>query len=413
MAGNGGGAGAVQPEPTAGLGAGGDEGLALAGAGQGDHLRGGGGQGLLIVGHQVRQQNHLRPLGAGRLGGIVEGAQVALVQVLQTGDVNPGPGGDTIPNLDDGGHRQGQVGAIKLQAQGTGMGRQAMQQQAGGGDEAIAALLLHAWQAREKLVRHVLTQSRLTQALPGHGQDLGFTRKGPAIGTQTGEAETHLCLVVDLAQVMPQPFDLQPFAVRGDHTPGDQVVQSRSPEHRLLATGVHGDIAAYGGGVLGGGVHGEDQPGCLSDLRHPTGDGAGAAVDAGVVALHFGQGAPLDRGDGVQFFSVDDGTPGVQGYRRTRISGAAAAGDEVQAALQAGADDGGDLGLRVRGDDDKGHLHPPVGGVGGMGDPRQATEIQGVAAGDALEGLAYLPPPALQRHQPGAKVADRPPGRQQ
>ena len=62
------------------------------------------------------------------------------------GDVDPGTGGDTIPNLDDGGHRQGQVGAIKLQAQGTGMGRQAMQQQAGGGDQAITALLLHAWQ---------------------------------------------------------------------------------------------------------------------------------------------------------------------------------------------------------------------------------------------------------------------------
>ena len=42
-----------------------------------------------IVRHQVREQDHLGQLPAGRLGGIAHGADIALVQVLQAGDLHP------------------------------------------------------------------------------------------------------------------------------------------------------------------------------------------------------------------------------------------------------------------------------------------------------------------------------------
>jgi hypothetical protein len=53
---------------------------------------------------------------------------------------------------------------------------------------------------------------------------------------------------VDLAEVVIDAVDLQPVAVRIDHLPPGQVVERRAPQHGLLATGIHGDVAADAGG---------------------------------------------------------------------------------------------------------------------------------------------------------------------
>ena len=109
-------------------------------------------------------------------------------------------------------------------------------------------------------------------------------------GAKRREAEAHLGLVVDLAQVVVQPLDLQPVRVRGDHAPGGQVVQGRAPEHGLLAAGVHGDVAADGGGILGGGVHGEGEPMGIRQVGDPAGHHTGPAEHRRHLAGDPGQG---------------------------------------------------------------------------------------------------------------------------
>ena len=119
------------------------------------------------------------------------------------------------------------------------------------------------------------------------------------------------------------------------------------------------------------------------------------------------------RGDAVQLFRVDDGAPRIQGHRRTRIAGAPPAGNKAETALDAGADDGRYLGLRVRGDDDKRHVHAPVGGIRGMGYPGQTAKVEIVRARDAPKGLAYFIAAPADFGKPVAELPHRHSGRLQ
>ena len=55
--------------------------------------------------------------------------------------------------------------------------------------------------------------------------------------------------VVDLAEVVIEARDLEPVAVGVDHAPPREVVERGAPQHRLLAAGVHRDVAADARGV--------------------------------------------------------------------------------------------------------------------------------------------------------------------
>ena len=287
------------------------------------------------------------------------------------------------------------------------MGGHPVQQEAGGGDEAIAALLLHPRQAGEKLVGDVLPQARLAEGLAGQGQELGLTLGGLPIRSEAGDAEPHLGLVMDFAQVVAQALHLQPVGIRCHQAPGDQVVQGGAPQHCLLAPGVHGDVTANGGGVLGGGVHGENQPRPLRHLGDPAGNCAGATPDGWEFSRPIRQGTEFHIANGIQFFGVDHSAPGVKGYGRTRIACTAAAGYDAQPTIQTGANDRGNLGLRVRADDDERHLHAPVGSVRGMGHPCQTIKIQVIPARDADQGPTQVNAPQAHIHQPLPKSLHR------
>jgi hypothetical protein len=79
-------------------------------------------------------------------------------------------------------------------------------------------------------------------------------------------------LLVDLAEVVVEAFDLQPVAVRRDHLPPGQVVERGAPQHGLLAAGVHGDVAADARGAGRGRVDGEHAAGreAASETRSVT-----------------------------------------------------------------------------------------------------------------------------------------------
>jgi hypothetical protein len=151
--------------------------------------------------------------------------------------------------------------------------------------------------------------------------------------------------------------------------------QRGAPQHRLLAAGVHGDVAADGGGVLRGGVDREGQVVGCGQVGDASGDDAGGAVHHRHRRCDAGQLPLLHRRQMQQLFGVDHRAVGVQWHRRAGVAGAAAARHDGQSAVDAGAHDGRHLLLPIRVDHHEGHLHAPVGGVGGMGDPGQAAEI--------------------------------------
>src|SRR5690606_833845 len=81
--------------------------------------------------------------------------------------------------------------------------------------------------------------------------------------------------VVNLAAVVRDASDLQPVAVRIDHAPPHEVVDGRAPQHRFLATGIHGDVAADAGSVGRGWIHREHQACTLGRLRDAAGHDTG------------------------------------------------------------------------------------------------------------------------------------------
>ena len=81
-------------------------------------------------------------------------------------------------------------------------------------------------------------------------------------------------LVVDLAQVVVQADDFQPLGVRRHHAPRHEVVQRGAPQHRLLAAGVHGDVAADAGSFGGRRVDREHEAGALCGVASGVAIGA-------------------------------------------------------------------------------------------------------------------------------------------
>ena len=75
------------------------------------------------------------------------------------------------------------------------------------------------------------------------------------------------------------PRHLEPFGVGRHHPPRDEIVERRAPQHRLLAAGVHRDVAADARGVGRRRIDGEDESRRLRRLHHAPRDHAGAAVD--------------------------------------------------------------------------------------------------------------------------------------
>ncbi len=317
-----GGACAVQPEALALLGGDGDEALALARVGDAHYVRCRAGRRVLIVAHDVAQQDHAWAAAALRLGGVSHGLHVALIQVLEAGEDRLGMRIEIALDLDDGWHRLLHV-AEEFEAHGTHVLRHAMQDERGRGDEAVASLLLHARQAAQELVGHVLAQAFLAQALAFDFEKL-LAPHAPG-GVEVTQAESRQFRVVDAAAIVVEALHLEPITVGRDHAPRREVVQGRAPEHCLLSARVHGDVAADARGIGRGRVHREDEAAILGRLHHAPGHDASSATDHGARLLQTRQHAFLDGLEAVELFRVDHGREPVEGNRPARVAGAAAA----------------------------------------------------------------------------------------
>jgi hypothetical protein len=108
----------------------------------------------------------------------------------------------------------------------------AVKHPAGGGDQAVAALLLHAGQAPQKLIRHILAQAGLAEASAFDGEPLGaqgrgsLRRRPPILPNEVERRERRF---VNPAEIMVNSRDLEPVAVRIDHPPPGKIVHGRPP----------------------------------------------------------------------------------------------------------------------------------------------------------------------------------------
>ncbi len=311
MARDGGGTRAVGPELLAGFRADGDEAFAVARIRQPDDLAGGGGHGGFVVADDVADQHHLGQLAALALGGIADRAQIAFVQVFQ-----PGQDGaallavriQVVLDLDDRRDRIARL-AEEFHADRARVRRHAVQDPARGGDQAVAAFLLHAGQAGQEFVRDVLAQAFLAETAAFDCQDFAAQRPFAGLAAAIGplKLEARNVHVVDLAAIVRQAGDFQPIAFRIHHAPPGQVVQRGAPQDGLLAAGVHGDVAADTGRLGGGGVHREHIAGLGGRVGHALGDDTGAGEHGRHGIRDAGQFGQFDLAQRFEFFGIDDG----------------------------------------------------------------------------------------------------------
>ena len=149
--------------------------------------------------------------------------------------------------------------AEKFQAHGAREVVRTVQNEARRGDDAVAAFLLDAGQSGQEFVGYIFAQSGLAEFAAGNLQYLRFAVRRLAIRFKAADAEARHVHIMDLAEVVIQPFDRHPQTVRRDHLPRSQIVQRGTPQHGLLAARVHGHIAANAAGIRRSRVHREHQ----------------------------------------------------------------------------------------------------------------------------------------------------------
>ena len=62
---------------------------------------------------------------------------------------------------------------------------------------------------------------------------------------------------MNFAEIVIKALHIQPVTARIDHSPGDEIVERCSPQHRLLATSIHRDVATDGRRILRGWIYGK------------------------------------------------------------------------------------------------------------------------------------------------------------
>jgi hypothetical protein len=388
------GARAVQPETLPLLRGGGDEAFAVACVGEAHDLGGRLAAGVLVVAHDVGDEDHARATAALRLGGVADRFHVALVQVLEAGQDRLGVAIHVVLDLHDRRHRLLHV-AEEFQAHRAHVPGHAMQDEGGRRDEAVAAFLLNAGKPREPLVGHVLAEPFLAQALALDLEHL-LALGGDAVGFEAAQAKARHRCIVDAAPVVADALDLEPVAIGSDHAPRGEVVERRAPQHRLLAARVHGDVAADARRVGGRGIDREHEALLLGRFHHALCDDAGAAADHRARLGEPGQDCLLDGRVAVELLDVDHRGVAVERDRPARVTGAAAARDDGEAQVDQRLHDRRALLLRVGVHDDEGIFHAPVGGVRHVRHARHAVELDVVLARDGHEPARDLAPQAAR-----------------
>ena len=157
--------------------------------------------------------------------------------------------------------------------------------------------------------------------------------------------------LVNLAAVVSEARDFEPVAVGIDHAPPGEIVDRGAPQHRLLAAGVHRDVAADAGSIRGSRIDGEHQARALGGFGHATRHHAGSSEDR---RHRLGQlrraTIVLDRAERFQLLGVDDRRQRRERNRAAGVARAAAARNDGQPQLDARAHQrrNFDLGVRRR-----------------------------------------------------------------
>ncbi len=356
---------AIEPELLARFRGDGDETLATACVGHLHHGRGGAHHCVFVGADDIADQHHLRPAVALGLGGVADRLHIALVEMLEAGQLHAGgqPRAarlEVVGDLDNARHGIAHL-AEEFEADGARHRRHLVQDPDCRSDDAVAAFLLHAGQAGEKLVGDVLAQAGLAEGAARDGQHL-FAHHGSAVA-QVLDAKCDRLLLVDLAQIVVDPLHLQPRALRVHHPPRSQVVERRPPQHGLFATGIHGDVAADAGGIGRGRVAGEDAAGRFRPLDGTAGDDTGTGKQGGIRLRQSGQQRFNRRAHVDELFGIDDRRARRKRHGAPGIAGAAAARDDGQLELDQPAHQRGNLLLGIGRQHDEGILDPPVGGI--------------------------------------------------
>jgi hypothetical protein len=331
------------------------------------------------------------------LGRVPDRLHVLLVEMLEAREHDALAAGlrqriEVILDLDDG--RRGVAHLPEeFEAHRADRRRHLVQDEARARDEAVAAFLLHTGQGGQELVGDVLAKAGLAERRAGNGQGRAAKQR-LAVGLVIGAIEGRLRGVVDLAEVVVGARDLQPLRRRRDHPPGRQVVERGAPQHRLLAAGVHGHVAADAGSVRGGWVAGEDQARAFRRVHHAAGDHTRACFDRRGLRCVIRKDARLDFGEALQFFSVDHRRARIEGNRATGVAGAAAARNDREPQVDAAFDEAAHFLFGVGVDHDERILDAPVGGVGDVRHAREAVErdvaLVGVDRERATRALAQV-----------------------
>ena len=255
--------------------------------------------------------------------------------MLQTGQQDSGQAFDILFEFDDCRYSRGEVVAEKFQADGAHTLRHAMQDEGGGGDHAVTALFLYAGKPAEELVGDILAESVLAECAARDFQCLG-AYQGFVAGSSPAEVESDRRLFMNLAEIVIDAHHFEQISLRRHHSPGGEVVQRRSPQHGLLAAGIHGDIAADGASILRGGIHGKGEPMLCRQLGDASRDDAGSAAYGRYLSIDARQDGLLNCREALQLLCIDDGGAGIQRHGRAGVAGAAAARDDGQTAADAG-----------------------------------------------------------------------------
>ena len=112
---------------------------------------------------------------------------------------------------------------------------------------------------------------------------------------------------MNLIQVVIEANDINPIAVRIDHTVAGQIINGRAPQTGLFAAGVFADVAADGRTVGTGRIDGKHQTGRIGRLHHPTRNRAASRANHRRRIGTSRKGLFENGTDEIEFFRINHG----------------------------------------------------------------------------------------------------------
>ena len=360
-----------------------------------DNFRSGLHHGSFVKTDDIADQHHLWPAMAFGLGRIANGLHIALVQMLQPGQLHASSVSFTarleiIGNLDNRRHSFAHL-TKKLQANGPRHRRHLVQHPARSDDDAVRAFLLYPRHASEEFVRHILAQTDLAASGPRQRQNF-FIQQFLAAGVETLQAEFDLLLLVNFPEIVIQALDFQPVAIRVDHLPPGQIVQRCAPQHSLLAPGVHRNIAADAGSRGRSRVDRKYPSSQRCRFRNAIRDHASAGANRRVRRVVPRQNKILNRPEVDQLFGIDHGRMRRQRHGTAGVTRTTATSDDGQPGLDTTAHQMADFFFGIRVQHHEGILNAPVGRIRYVRNAGQTVKSDVVAPRMLAQHFQHLTP---------------------